>query len=337
MTALPIAETDRARSPPSPPTILPSPTGRFTSTPRFCPRRAARHRHHRSVSRIGGKAQHEAIKREAGRMKLDYLQFSARCSRFGASSKPRCKRHPPRTACCAASSARTASTRTGRSTSSPGWIACNESLLDDPKTMRSPRHCSACAKEPPPPTSFSTARATSGSRRSRLVCQSGARARTQTRIRASAANFRNSQRQLPTSASCWRDEEPGPRREPSHRHLHRRPTRRRPHRRGHLAEFIADYAEHIVPAEASGEVLCIVGWNAASAATSTNASSARASAHRPHDGQRHRHGHTGPARRWSAAASPTPGAATPPRPWQAQASWTEVQNILADLVATLTR
>lgn len=28
-----------------------------------------------SVSRIGGKAQHEAIKKEAGRMKLDYLQF----------------------------------------------------------------------------------------------------------------------------------------------------------------------------------------------------------------------------------------------------------------------
>jgi len=29
----------------------------------------------RSVSRIGGKAQHPAIKVEAGRMKLDYLQF----------------------------------------------------------------------------------------------------------------------------------------------------------------------------------------------------------------------------------------------------------------------
>jgi F-type H+-transporting ATPase subunit alpha len=40
----------------------------------------------RSVSRIGGKAQHAAIKREAGRMKLDYLQFLELevFTRFGA-------------------------------------------------------------------------------------------------------------------------------------------------------------------------------------------------------------------------------------------------------------
>lgn len=40
----------------------------------------------RSVSRIGGKAQHPAIKREAGRMKLDYLQFQELevFTRFGA-------------------------------------------------------------------------------------------------------------------------------------------------------------------------------------------------------------------------------------------------------------
>ncbi|MCB1906467.1 MAG: F0F1 ATP synthase subunit alpha [Rhodocyclaceae bacterium] len=40
----------------------------------------------RSVSRIGGKAQHEAIRREAGRMKLDYLQFLELevFTRFGA-------------------------------------------------------------------------------------------------------------------------------------------------------------------------------------------------------------------------------------------------------------
>ena len=40
----------------------------------------------RSVSRIGGKAQHEAIGREAGRMKLDYLQFLELevFTRFGA-------------------------------------------------------------------------------------------------------------------------------------------------------------------------------------------------------------------------------------------------------------
>ncbi|MGD9870651.1 MAG: F0F1 ATP synthase subunit alpha [Thauera sp.] len=40
----------------------------------------------RSVSRIGGKAQHDAIKHEAGRMKLDYLQFLELevFTRFGA-------------------------------------------------------------------------------------------------------------------------------------------------------------------------------------------------------------------------------------------------------------
>ena len=40
----------------------------------------------RSVSRIGGKAQHPRIKQEAGRMKLDYLQFQELevFTRFGA-------------------------------------------------------------------------------------------------------------------------------------------------------------------------------------------------------------------------------------------------------------
>jgi F-type H+-transporting ATPase subunit alpha len=44
----------------------------------------------RSVSRIGGKAQHEAIKHEAGRMKLDYLQFLELevFTRFGARLDP---------------------------------------------------------------------------------------------------------------------------------------------------------------------------------------------------------------------------------------------------------
>ena len=43
-----------------------------------------------SVSRIGGRAQHPAIKREAGRMKLDYLQFLELESftRFGAKLEP---------------------------------------------------------------------------------------------------------------------------------------------------------------------------------------------------------------------------------------------------------
>ena len=44
----------------------------------------------RSVSRIGGKAQHERIKTEAGRMKLDYLQFLELevFTRFGARLEP---------------------------------------------------------------------------------------------------------------------------------------------------------------------------------------------------------------------------------------------------------
>jgi len=44
----------------------------------------------RSVSRIGGKAQHERIKKEAGRMKLDYLQFLELevFTRFGARLEP---------------------------------------------------------------------------------------------------------------------------------------------------------------------------------------------------------------------------------------------------------
>ncbi|HID48496.1 MAG TPA: F0F1 ATP synthase subunit alpha, partial [Chromatiales bacterium] len=44
----------------------------------------------RSVSRIGGKAQHPRIKQEAGRMKLDYLQYLELevFTRFGARLEP---------------------------------------------------------------------------------------------------------------------------------------------------------------------------------------------------------------------------------------------------------
>ena len=48
----------------------------------------------RSVSRVGGKAQPPEIKTEAGRMKLDYLQFLELevFTRFGAKLEPRCRR-----------------------------------------------------------------------------------------------------------------------------------------------------------------------------------------------------------------------------------------------------
>ena len=44
----------------------------------------------RSVSRIGGKAQHPAIKQEAGRIRLDYLQFLEleAFTRFGTRLEP---------------------------------------------------------------------------------------------------------------------------------------------------------------------------------------------------------------------------------------------------------
>jgi F-type H+-transporting ATPase subunit alpha len=88
MTALPIVETEQGELATYIPTNLISITdgqiyldqGLFTAG--FLPAIDVT----RSVSRIGGKAQHPAIKREAGRMKLDYLQFLELevFTRFGA-------------------------------------------------------------------------------------------------------------------------------------------------------------------------------------------------------------------------------------------------------------
>ena len=77
MTALPLVETEQGEISAYIPTNLISITdGQVYLDPRlfaagFLPAIDIT----RSVSRIGGKAQHPAIKVEAGRMKLDYLQF----------------------------------------------------------------------------------------------------------------------------------------------------------------------------------------------------------------------------------------------------------------------
>ena len=77
MTALPIVETEQGEIASYIPTNLVSITdGQIYFDAQlfsggFLPAIDIR----KSVSRIGGKAQHPAIKREAGRMKLDYLQF----------------------------------------------------------------------------------------------------------------------------------------------------------------------------------------------------------------------------------------------------------------------
>ena len=77
MTALPLVETEQGEIAAYIPTNLISITdGQVYLDPRlfaagFLPAIDVT----RSVSRIGGKAQHSAIKAEAGRMKLDYLQF----------------------------------------------------------------------------------------------------------------------------------------------------------------------------------------------------------------------------------------------------------------------
>ena len=88
MTALPIVETEQGEIAAYIPTNLISITdGQICLDPAlfaagFLPAIDVT----RSVSRIGGKAQHAAIRREAGRMKLDYLQFLELevFTRFGA-------------------------------------------------------------------------------------------------------------------------------------------------------------------------------------------------------------------------------------------------------------
>jgi hypothetical protein len=77
----------------------------------------------RSVSRIGGKAQLPAIKAEAGRMKLDFLQFlelevfTRFGSRLEAASMPRSSA----AGCCGNCSNRNAWRRCRRNSTWPGW------------------------------------------------------------------------------------------------------------------------------------------------------------------------------------------------------------------------
>lgn len=88
MTALPIAETEQGEIAAYIPTNLISITDgqMHFDTALFARGVLPAIDITRSVSRIGGKAQHEAIKREAGRTKLDYLQFLELevFTRFGA-------------------------------------------------------------------------------------------------------------------------------------------------------------------------------------------------------------------------------------------------------------
>ena len=88
MTALPLVETEQGEIAAYIPTNLISITdGQIYLDPRlFAAGQLPAIDVTRSVSRIGGKAQQPAIKREAGRMKLDYLQFQELeiFTRFGA-------------------------------------------------------------------------------------------------------------------------------------------------------------------------------------------------------------------------------------------------------------
>jgi F-type H+/Na+-transporting ATPase subunit alpha len=88
LTALPIVETEQGEISAYIPTNLISITDGqiYLDQPLFAAGVLPAIDVTRSVSRIGGKAQHPSIKREAGRMKLDYLQFLELevFTRFGA-------------------------------------------------------------------------------------------------------------------------------------------------------------------------------------------------------------------------------------------------------------
>ena len=119
------------------------------------------------------------IKREAGRMKLDYLQFRARrFTRLAPSSKPGMQQRIRCGRLLRSIPARTAFDP-HRPLDQLAWLIAwgNESLLDDLEddALR-PGTASGCAKAPPPPTSFSTARATSGSSIRGWFASPGARA-----------------------------------------------------------------------------------------------------------------------------------------------------------------
>lgn len=92
MTALPIIETEQGEIASFIPTNLISITDGqiYLSTTLFARGCLPAVDVSRSVSRIGGKAQHPAIKAQAGRMKLDYLQFQELelFTRFGARIAP---------------------------------------------------------------------------------------------------------------------------------------------------------------------------------------------------------------------------------------------------------
>ena len=98
--------------------------------------------------------------------------------------------------------------------------------------MRSPRHCSGCAKAPPPPTSFSTARATSGSRRSAAGLPVPSPSPNANPIMSKRRELQEHSDSLADIGELLGAMKNLALVEPSHRHLHRRPTRRRPHRRG---------------------------------------------------------------------------------------------------------
>lgn len=92
MTALPIVETEQGEIAAYIPTNLISITDGqiYLDTQLFARGALPAIDVTRSVSRIGGKAQHPAIKAEAGRMKLDFLQFLEleAFTRFGARLEP---------------------------------------------------------------------------------------------------------------------------------------------------------------------------------------------------------------------------------------------------------
>ncbi|MBK7953697.1 MAG: hypothetical protein IPK02_06855 [Candidatus Accumulibacter sp.] len=77
----------------------------------------------RSVSRIGGKAQLPAIKAEAGRMKLDFLQFLELevFTRFGSRLRLQSTPKSGVAGCCGNSSNRNAWHRCRRNSNWPGW------------------------------------------------------------------------------------------------------------------------------------------------------------------------------------------------------------------------
>ena len=118
------------------------------------------------------------------------------------------------------------------------------------------------------------------------------------------------------------------------------PSARRPHRRGALAEFIADYAATSSRRNTAGSAVCIVGSERGFCGDLNQQRLHRLRAEliaprRPVERHRQRM-HRPRASCWSATDSPTPGATPAHRGHGRPATLpTKLQNILADLVATL--